>query len=100
MSVEQVEVQRDCEVVAIPEGTTTTLGKGTVAFITQSLGGSYTLQVPPARRTVPLSWQGWGCDRGQELTTVGAESAGGDLEEQILGSTEILLRPRDPGQHR
>jgi probable FeS assembly SUF system protein SufT len=46
MSAEQVELTRDCEAVQIPAGLTVTLPKGTVAIITQSLGGSYTLQVP------------------------------------------------------
>jgi probable FeS assembly SUF system protein SufT len=46
MSSEQVELSRDCEAVQIPAGHTITLPKGTVAIITQSLGGSYTLQVP------------------------------------------------------
>ncbi len=46
MSYEQVEVQRDCEAVQIPQGNTVIIRSGTVAFLTQSLGGSYTLQVP------------------------------------------------------
>jgi probable FeS assembly SUF system protein SufT len=46
MSAEQVELTRDCEAVQIPAGLTVTLPKGTVGIITQSLGGSYTLQVP------------------------------------------------------
>jgi len=43
---ERVELARDCEAVQIPAGHPVTLPKGTAAFITQSLGGSYTLQVP------------------------------------------------------
>ena len=43
---ERVEFSRDCEAVEIPAGNPVTLPKGTVAVITQSLGGSYTLQVP------------------------------------------------------
>lgn len=46
MSADQVELARDCEAVQIPAGLTVTLPKGTVGIITQSLGGSYTLQVP------------------------------------------------------
>ncbi len=46
MSAEQVELSRDCEAVQIPAGITVTLPKGTVGIITQSLGGSYTVQVP------------------------------------------------------
>ena len=46
MAYEQIELRRDCEAVAIPQGTTTRIPAGTTAIITQSLGGSYTLQIP------------------------------------------------------
>ena len=46
MSYEEVEISRDVEVVMIPQGVTTVLKAGTPAVITQSLGDSYTLQVP------------------------------------------------------
>lgn len=46
MAYDQVEIVRDCPAVQIPNGDTVTLPAGTSAFITQSLGGSYTLQVP------------------------------------------------------
>lgn len=46
MSTEQVELRRDCDAVQIPAGYAVTLPRGTVGIITQSLGGSYTLQVP------------------------------------------------------
>lgn len=46
MPYEEVEISRDVEVVMIPQGVTSTLKAGTPAVITQSLGDSYTLQVP------------------------------------------------------
>ena len=46
MPYEEVEISRDVEVVMIPQGVTTVLKAGTPAVITQSLGDSYTLQVP------------------------------------------------------
>ena len=46
MPYEEIELSRDVEVVMIPQGVTTTLKAGTPAVITQSLGDSYTLQVP------------------------------------------------------
>jgi len=46
MPYEEVELSRDVEVVMIPQGVATTLKAGTPAVITQSLGDSYTLQVP------------------------------------------------------
>ncbi len=44
--MEHVEISRECEAVQIPAGTKVTLEKGLEAYITQSLGGTITLQVP------------------------------------------------------
>jgi probable FeS assembly SUF system protein SufT len=44
--MERVEIARECEAVQIPAGTKVTLEKGLEAFITQSLGGTFTVQVP------------------------------------------------------
>jgi len=44
--MERVELLRECEAVQIPAGNTITLEKGVEVFITQSLGGTFTLQVP------------------------------------------------------
>lgn len=40
---DEIELNRDCEAIQIPQGTTVTLPKGTRVSVTQSLGGSYTL---------------------------------------------------------
>ncbi len=42
---ESVTLTRDVEAAVIPVGTKVTLQKGEQAFITQSLGGSYTVVV-------------------------------------------------------
>ncbi len=44
--MERVELARDCVAVQIPAGNPVTLEKGVEVFITQALGGTYTLQVP------------------------------------------------------
>jgi len=41
-----VGLARDCEAVQIPAGHTVTLPAGTEVFITQTLGGSFTVQAP------------------------------------------------------
>ena len=46
MSYENVVVSRACEAIQIPLGTMVTIPEGTLAIITQSLGGTHTLQVP------------------------------------------------------
>ena len=40
------ELKRDCPAVQIPAGTSVTLPAGTTVHITQTLGGSYTVQAP------------------------------------------------------
>jgi|DewCreStandDraft_1066081.scaffolds.fasta_scaffold00754_22 probable FeS assembly SUF system protein SufT len=46
MSYEQVEFARDCEAIAIPGGARILVPRGTVGYITQALGGTYTVQIP------------------------------------------------------
>src|SRR5262245_40962778 len=45
-SYEEVEVKRDVQAVRIPYGETVLISAGTGAVITQSLGDTYTLQIP------------------------------------------------------
>jgi probable FeS assembly SUF system protein SufT len=43
---EEVELNRDCDAVQVPEGTRMTLEQGTAVVIMQQLGEAYTIQVP------------------------------------------------------
>ena len=44
-SSEPVRFERDCEVVLVPQGDAVTLPAGSIGYITQALGGSYTVFV-------------------------------------------------------
>jgi probable FeS assembly SUF system protein SufT len=44
--MERTELTRDCEAVKIPQGDRIQLDAGTEVFISQSLGGSFTIQAP------------------------------------------------------
>jgi len=46
MGYEEVTIQRDVELVQIPQGISVTIPADTPAVITQALGDSYTLQLP------------------------------------------------------
>ena len=46
MAYEEITTRRDCDAVAIPQGTAVRIPAGTAVVLTQSLGGSYTLQIP------------------------------------------------------
>ncbi len=40
-----ITTTRDCEAILIPVGTPITIPEGSVVFITQALGGSYTVNI-------------------------------------------------------
>ncbi len=44
-SYSPVQFERDCEVILVPEGQAVELPAGTVGYLTQSLGGSFTVYV-------------------------------------------------------
>lgn len=44
-STEPVQLQRDCAAVMVPQGDAVTLPAGQIGYITQALGGSFTLYV-------------------------------------------------------
>ena len=42
---EETEFTRDCPVIIVPDGTPTTIPQGAEGFITQVLGGHFTVQM-------------------------------------------------------
>jgi len=98
MSTERVELSRDCEAVQIPAGHTLTLPKGTTAFITQSLGGTYTLQVPTYGGLYRIA--GKDADAlGKEVAPQAADTgaaAPADLEAQVWEQLKSCYDPEIP----
>lgn len=97
MSAEQVELSRDCEAVQIPAGYSVTLPKGTVAIITQSLGGSYTLQVPSFGGLYRVA--GKDADAiGKEVVAQQPDASGGaqDLEARVWDVLKSCYDPEIP----
>jgi sulfur-oxidizing protein SoxA len=84
MEHERVEFARDCEVVAIPGGERLTVPQGTVAYVTQSLGGAFTLSIPSLGGLFRL--EGNNADAiGQEpLAETSQGDEGEDLESRVL----------------
>jgi len=100
---ERIEFSRDCEAVEIPAGHPVTLPKGTVAVITQSLGGTYTLQVP--------SFGGLYRVASKDADAIGKETpeappaaapaadgapAGTDIDRQVWGALKTCFDPEIP----
>jgi len=95
--MEQVELKRDVEAVQIPSGVSVTLDKDTVAFITQSLGGTFTLQVPARGGLFRIA--GTDADAiGKEPPETGGASpeAEGDLEQQVWSVLRTCYDPEIP----
>lgn len=70
MAYDQIEIRRDCLAVQIPQGTTVTIPAGTSAIVTQSLGGSYTVQVPSLGGLFRVA--------GRDADALGLDAAGAD----------------------
>ena len=92
--MERIELSRDVQAVQIPAGHTTLLERGTEAYITQSLGGSYTLQVPEYGGLFRIA--------GRDGDAIGKEVieeaivAEGDLEAQVWTALKTCYDPEIP----
>lgn len=86
VSHEPVALRRDVVAMQIPSGSAAALRAGTVVRLTQSLGGSYTVDVP--------SWGGLFRIAGKDGDALGIEGAAatGDVLTESLGSVEDVER--------
>lgn len=94
--MERVELTRDVEAVQIPAGTPITLEKGTMAFITQSLGGSFTLQVPEYGGLFRLTGKDGDAIGKEPLAPVTGDEPGGDVSEQVWALLRTCYDPEIP----
>jgi len=94
--MERVELTRDCEAVQIPAGQRTTLEKGIEVFITQSLGGTFTLQVPAYGGLFRIA--GKDADALGKTPQEAAEAAvaSGDLEAMVWEQLKTCYDPEIP----
>jgi len=94
--MDRVELTRDCQAVQIPAGNSVTLEKGVEVFVTQSLGGTYTLQVPAHGGLFRI--QGADADalgRAIEAMPSAAVSTG-DLESMVWEQLKTCFDPEIP----
>ena len=94
--MERVELTRDVEAIQIPAGIKVTLEKGCEVFITQSLGGTYTVQVPAYGGLYRIT--GKDADSlgksPQEVST--KPLSGGDLEAMVWEQLRTCYDPVIP----
>ncbi len=94
--MERVELSREIEAIQIPAGIKTTLEKGLEVFITQTLGGTFTVQVPAYAGLFRIA--------GKDADAIGktpgqagaAPSAGGDLEAMVWEQLKTCYDPEIP----
>jgi probable FeS assembly SUF system protein SufT len=93
--MERVELKRDCQAVQIPAGHTVLLEQGTEAYVTQSLGGAYTLQVPAYGGLFRIAGRD-GDAIGKDVIADDAVVAEGDLEQQVWSVLKTCYDPEIP----
>ena len=85
MSHEDVELQRDCEAIRIPQGISVLLTKGTHAQITQALGDTYTLQLSSSGGLVRLANKDADAiGKTPNITALEPPSANGPVTEDLV----------------
>ena len=94
--MERVEIIRDCEAVQIPAGTPVTLEKGIEVFITQSLGGTYTLQVPAYGGLFRVSGKDADALGKTPEEAAATAIAEGDLETMVWEQLKTCFDPEIP----
>ena len=93
--METVKLTRDVEAIQIPAGHPVTLEAGWDVIITQSLGGSYTVQVPMLGGLFRIA----GADAdaiGKPVEAAPSAAAGGDLEAQVWEALKTCYDPEIP----
>src|SRR5512143_3676594 len=92
-----VTLARDVEASVIPVGTKVTLQKGEQAFITQSLGGSYTVVVNGNMfRIEGRDGDALGQEVTQKAASTGASVTQSELEKQVWEQLKTCYDPEIP----
>ena len=94
--MERVELSRECDSIQVPIGSPTKLEKGLEVFITQSLGGTFTVQVPAYGGLYRIA--------GRDADALGktpedakpATGAEGDLESMVWEQLKTCYDPEIP----
>lgn len=94
--MERVELSRECEAVEIPAGNRITLEQGLEVFITQSLGGTYTIQVPAYGGLYRISGKDADALGKEVQESREASAAAGDLEAMVWEQLKTCFDPEIP----
>jgi len=93
--MERVELTRDCEATQVPAGDKVVLEKGCEVMITQSLGGTFTVQVPAYNGLFRIASHDADA-LGKTPAQAAAPVAGGDLEAMVWEALKTCFDPEIP----
>jgi probable FeS assembly SUF system protein SufT len=98
MAYEEISVRRDCSAVQIPQGNSVVIPAGTAAVVTQSLGGSYTIQVPSLGGLFRIAGRDADALGLAESTVAagGAATSGPVRDEAVWGVLKNVFDPEIP----
>jgi len=95
-TMERVELTRDCEGVQVPAGNKITLEKGVEVFITQSLGGTYTVQAQAYGGLFRIAGADADALGKTPAEAAATEVASGDLEAMVWDQLKTCFDPEIP----
>ena len=94
--MERVELARDCDAVQVPSGDKVRMQKGTEVTITQSLGGTFTIQAPTYGGLFRVASKDADA-LGKEVVELAAAPAdGGNLESMVWEQLKTCFDPEIP----
>jgi probable FeS assembly SUF system protein SufT len=96
MTMERVELTRECEGVQVPAGNKMMLEKGLEVFITQSLGGTFTVQVPAYGGLFRIAGKDADALGKTPAEAGGSAMKGGDLESMVWEQLKTCYDPEIP----
>jgi probable FeS assembly SUF system protein SufT len=94
--MERVELAREVEAIQVPGGAAVTLEKGWDVVITQSLGGSYTVQVPAYGGLFRIAGKDADALGKEPVSEPAPAPAGADVEQQVWDVLKTCFDPEIP----
>jgi probable FeS assembly SUF system protein SufT len=94
--MERVELLRECNAIQVPLGSPVALEKGLEVMITQSLGGSFTVQVPAYGGLYRIAGKDADALGKKPEDAVSEVAASGDLEAMVWEQLKTCYDPEIP----
>jgi probable FeS assembly SUF system protein SufT len=94
--MERVELTRECEAIQVPFGSPITLEKGLEVLITQSLGGTFTIQVPAYGGLYRIAGRDADALGKKPDDATSAVGTSGDLEAMVWEQLKTCYDPEIP----